>query len=103
MADRRPTPKRGNFRAADIAFLMLAALFSVPAFAASNIHVPGNDTDEPTLYVPVREFITATPTPNSSELDENAAELKPSMETRLPGVSADDQLRFKKRMYRRDI
>lgn len=101
MADRRHTPKRGHFRAADTAFLMLAALLAVPALAASNIHVSGNDTDEPTLYVPVSEFITATP--DSSELDENAAELEPRMETRLPGVSADDQLRFKKRMYRRDI
>ncbi len=130
MADWCPPPRRGKTFVASTALLAVAALFAIPALAASTIHGPGDEADKATLDVPVRELISTiedhgaiTParllapraeaaieevfrTDSVTDLtkrDASRSEAEPAMETRLPGVSDDDQSQYKKQMYRRDI
>ncbi|MCH7830411.1 MAG: hypothetical protein IIB75_07590 [Proteobacteria bacterium] len=110
MADRRLTPKRGKSSAAGAAFLV-AALFALPVLAASTLHDPA---DKATLDVPdhllapgaaaaILEAFRTDPLTDMAKREKDKPESEPVMETRLPGVSDEDQSRFKKRMYRRDI
>lgn len=113
MADRRLTPKRGKSSAAGAAFLV-AALFALPVLAASTLHDPADEADKATLDVPdhllapgaaaaILEAFRTDPLTDMAKREKDKPESEPVMETRLPGVSDEDQSRFKKRMYRRDI
>ena len=110
MADWRLTPKRGKSSAAGAAFLV-AALFALPVLAASTLH---DLADKATLDVPdhllapgaaaaILEAFRTDPLTDMAKREKDKPESEPVMETRLPGVSDEDQSRFKKRMYRRDI
>lgn len=110
MAIRRPTPKPGRTFVVGTTALVVAAFFAIPALAASSIHGPGDKSDEATLDVPVQALISNSEDRHSvtpadvAKREESSAETPPAaMETHLPGVSEDDQLRHKKHMYRRDI
>lgn len=130
MADRRPTPKRGKSFAADAAVLVVATLFALPAVAASTIHDPDDEADKATLDVPVHALVSKTQNHDAikpvrllapgaaaairkafhtdslidfAKREDDRPESQPALETRLPGVSDDDQSLYKKRMYRRDI
>jgi hypothetical protein len=60
MADRESSPTQHRTFAANAAFLVLAALFAVPALAATGNRIPCNESIEATLNVAVDALITET-------------------------------------------
>lgn len=114
MAGRHHKPKRGKSSFVRAAFPVVAALLAIPALAASNIHEATLDTQNREAITPARllaprakaaieEAFRTDSLIDLTKHDENRSESELKMETRLPGVSADDQSLYKKQMYRRDI
>lgn len=58
MADRHTLPKRQKTFAANAAFFVMAAIFAVPALAATSSRIPCSEADVATLNVPVNTLIT---------------------------------------------
>lgn len=103
MAGRQSVPGKATYFAAGAAILLLAAWYAAPAAASSNTPVAGDEetksyNDEgvlsPSHYLAPRV---------ESALQKIFSDRRPTMTTRVPGVSDDELARYKRQMYRKDI
>lgn len=117
MAGRRPMSKQGKPSAAGAAFALLLLSLAGPASASSNTPLGSDGVTTsasefeamspshslaPRVEAALRK-IFKDPAARLDDIDDSVGLKRPAMTTRVPGISDDQLIRYKRRMYRKDI